>query len=331
MVVEACPACGVTSVHEQLEVREMMFGLDAHFPYAACSACASLRLLDIPTDLSPFYPQDYYSIDLDPETALGKIGNRQVATLVARSRVLGRNQLAGVARRVIKQRQFQTFTTILQSVRMAGLARGRGSAVLDVGCGSGMLVYALGLAGIRTAVGVDPFAPGDRTFDNGATLLRRDLHEVEGEFDLVMFHHSFEHVMDPRQSLLDAQSLLRPGGRILIRMPTVSSDAFDTYRDKWVQLDAPRHITIFSREGMEMLAAQTGLTVMATVDDSTSFQFWGSEQVRLGTPLESPTSHMINTDRSAFSREQIRSWEDQAEALNARSRGDQAVWVLAPA
>lgn len=331
MVVEACPACGESSVQERLDVREMMFGLDASFPYAVCAGCRSVRILDIPTDLAPFYPQDYYSIDLDPERTLGKVGNRQLATLVARSRVLGGNRMAKAARRVIKQRQFQTFTTILQSVRMAGLPRGRDSAVLDVGCGSGMLVYALGLAGIRTSVGVDPFAPGDRTFDNGSTLLRRDLHEVDGQFDLVMFHHSFEHVMDPKQSLLDAQSLLRPGGRILIRMPTVSSDAFDTYRDQWVQLDAPRHITIFSREGMEKLAADTGLTVVKTVDDSTSFQFWGSEQVRLGTPLESPTSHMINTDASAFSREQIRAWDEQAETLNARSRGDQAVWVLAPA
>ena len=103
-------------------------------------------------------------------------------------------------------------------------------------------------------MGVDPFAPEDRAFDNGARLLRRDLADVEGPFDLVHVPPQPRARPRPGASLEQAAQLLTPGGRILVRMPTVSCDAFDEYGVDWVQLDAPRHITLFSRAGVEALA-----------------------------------------------------------------------------
>jgi SAM-dependent methyltransferase len=324
----ACPACGGTAQEAPVVAREMMFGRDECFAYLVCAGCGTLRLADVPGDMGQYYPADYYSIDIDPEAALGRPGVRQFATSVSRSILFGRRTVASAAQRVVRMRQFHSFVNVVDQVAFAGLPAGRGSAVLDVGCGSGIIVYALGLAGIRTSVGVDPFAPGDRRFDTGARLQRSDLEEVEGTFDLVMFHHSLEHVPDPGASLAAAAERLAPGGRILVRMPTVSSDAYREYGADWVQLDAPRHISLFSRAGVDALAARHGLRVAAVRDDSTSFQFWGSEQVRRGIPLMAPTSHLISERDSVFSGEQIAGWEGRAGRLNAAGRGDQAAWVL---
>jgi hypothetical protein len=96
-----------------------------------------------------------------------------------------------------------------------------------------------------------------------------------------------------------------------------------------MQLDPPRHLTLFSRLGMERLCARAGFTITEVRDDSTAFQFWTSEQVRAGVPLISDTSHFVHPSRSAFTSRQIREWEKEAESLNARGRGDQAAWVLA--
>jgi SAM-dependent methyltransferase len=308
----------------------MMFGLDEEFSYAECAGCGSCRLLDVPADLGPYYPRDYYSVDLDPERELGRIGVRQFAAAVGRSRLLGRDALGRSAVALLRRRQFQTLMSVLSSVQRAGLPHGSDTRILDVGSGSGMLVYALSLSGLRDVTGVDPFSGGDRTLDTGARLLNRKLDQVDGDYDLVMFHHSFEHVLDPMLALKQAVSLLSPSGRLLVRMPTVSSDAFERYGPQWVQFDAPRHITVFSRTGMDRLAGTADLDVVDTWDDSTSFQFWGSEQVLAGVPLESHSSHMVDPAASSFSGKQIAAWDRRARMLNAAARGDQAVWVLRP-
>jgi SAM-dependent methyltransferase len=308
----------------------MMFGLDEDFPYGQCADCGTCRLLEVPADLGRYYPRDYYSVDLDPERELGRVGVRQFAAAVGRSRLLGRDLVGRLAVTMVRRRQFQTLTSLLRSVQRAGLPQGPDTRILDVGSGSGMLVYALSLSGLLDVTGIEPFGGGDRTFDTRARLLNRELDEVDGAYDLVMFHHSFEHVPDPLLTLKHAVSLMSPDGRLLIRMPTVSSEAFERYGPQWVQFDAPRHITVFSRTGMDALAAAAGLEVVDTWDDSTSFQFWGSEQVLAGVPLESPSSHMIDPAASSFSREQIAEWDRRSQTLNGTGRGDQAVWVLRP-
>lgn len=323
-----CPACGGARRLEPLHVAEMMFGLDERFEYAECEACGSLWLLDVPADLGRFYPEDYYSVDLDPEVVLGRPGVRQFASATTRSILFGKRRFASAAGALLRRRQFQSFLLVMDSIALAGLPKGRASRVLDVGCGSGILIYALGLAGVETVLGVDPFAPGDRTFDSGARLMRREVGQVEGTFDLVMFHHSFEHLPDPAESLGQACNLLAPGGRILIRMPTVSSDAYQTYGTNWVQLDAPRHLTLFSRRGVEALAGRLGLRIAAVVDDSTAFQFWGSEQVQRGIPLMDERSHMVSPARSEFGSAELATWDAQAADLNSKGRGDQATWLL---
>lgn len=326
-----CPGCGGSAGTRRLAVTETMFGTGEVFDVEECTACGSVRLADPPADLAPYYPEAYYSLDVDPERALGRPPARWLAAATARSVLHGRGRLARAARRVVPVRQYATLVSLLESVALAGLPGGRATRVLDVGCGSGALVYALGLAGLTDVTGVDPFVPGDRTLDTGGRVLRRDLAEVTGAWDLVMLHHSLEHVPDPEATLTRARGLLAPQGRILVRMPTTSSAAYHRYGAHWVQLDVPRHLTVLSRAGVAALAARAGLEVVATRDDSTAFQFWGSEQAAAGVPLTAAGSHMTHPGDSPFTRAQVRRWQAEADRLNARGEGDQAAWVLRPA
>jgi hypothetical protein len=145
-----------------------------------------------------------------------------------------------------------------------------------------------------------------------------------------MLHHTIEHVPGPLETLRGCVRLLATHGRIVVRAPTVSSEAWRTYREQWVQLDAPRHLSIPSRDGMTSLARRAGLRVESVKDDSTGFQFWGSEQNRLGITLTDPRSLMVGRDRSPFGAGQIREWERRAADLNRRSDGDQVAWSLVP-
>lgn len=323
-----CPFCARGQGTDPLDVKEMMFGWDESFTYLTCDACGTVWLKDVPEDLGRYYPRDYYSVEIDPEHAIGRPGVRQLASTVARSVLFGSSRIANAARRAIKMREFHSYVTVLEGIAAAGMPQGKQTRVLDVGCGSGIMIYALALAGVREPLGVDPFAPEDRDFDNGARLVRKDLDDVPGTFDLIMFHHSLEHVPDPAGSLRSAMDKLAPGGRILVRMPTVSSLAYETFGPDWFQLDAPRHLSIPSRAGVDALAERVGLRVVRTRDDSTSAQFWASEQVRRGIHLFAPTSHMVSESDSAFSKAELAAWSERAKELNESDRGDQVAWVL---
>jgi len=313
-----------------LKVRENMFGITKEFDYSVCAGCGSLAQMSIPADLTPYYPTDYYSVDLDPERALGAPGVRQFARLVVGSVLWGRGVVSGTATTVIPRRQLRTLVSVLRSIRVAGLTNGKKTRILDVGCGSGMLVFALGLAGMKDVTGVDPFMSAERDLSTGGILRRQDLSQLEERYDLIMFHHSFEHVPDPETSLREALRHLRPGGRVLIRMPTPSSVAFETYGAAWVQLDAPRHLVLFSRQGLGSLCQRVGAAVVSVEDDSTGFQFWGSEQYLRGIPLMDGRSTMVAPKDSPFSTSQLQGWEKQAVELNRAGRGDQASWVIVP-
>ena len=325
-----CPACGAAQVAGSMAVAENMYGTGEVFEYATCASCGTLVLRDVPEDLAPYYPQDYYSVGMDPEVALGRRGVRQVATVIFRSALWGRGWVSGTAHRVMRKRQLRNLIGIMTLVRQQSMLASRTSRVLDVGCGSGLLVFALGLAGQRNVVGIDPFAAEDRELSTGGSVRRRELGDEEGRYDLVMLHHSLEHVRSPERTLREAMHVLAPGGRILVRMPTPSSEAFELYGPHWAQLDPPRHLVLLTRTGVDALCARLGLEVEACVDDSTGFAYWASEQVVNGTPLLDPASAMVNPSASAFSRAQLDAWEARANAANEAARGDQAAWVLRP-
>lgn len=218
-------------------------------------------------------------------------------------------------------------TARYRTVAAAGLPRGRDSRVLDIGCGSGLMVYALHLAGVRSVVGVDPFTQ-DHSFGGGAEIRRSSLADVQGAWDLIMLHHSLEHVPDPVAEMRLVIERLAPGGRVLVRIPTVTGEAFERYGAAYYGLDAPRHVTMFSREGFRAMCERLGLRVRHVEDDGVAAQFWASEQLRLGIPYASERSYLVDPKASPFSRSQIRAWEKEAEQLNRAGRADQSIWVL---
>ena len=103
--------------------------------------------------------------------------------------------------------------------RQAGLAQAR--AVLEVGCGTGVVAGELARLGSARVVGLDldagvlAFARQQR---HSVTYVQGDAHALPfpgGSFDVVVCHYLLLWLADPAQGVREMARVVRPGGRVL--------------------------------------------------------------------------------------------------------------------
>lgn len=302
------------------EFREVMFGMGDKFPYLECSSCRTIQLCEIP-DLAKYYPEEYCSFDLDHfEPKRGWVRDLLIRR-TARYFLNGKDPIGRVAAAARPSLGTQ-FPASLR-INLPGL--NLRSRILDVGCGSGGLLITLSHFGFERLKGADPFI-AEPVRGDGVVIDKCGIEGVSGQFDLVMFHHSLEHIVDPVSALQSAHSLLDDGAFCLVRIPVISR-AWETYGVNWSQLDAPRHVSLFTERGFQMAAEKTGFKLERVVYDSTSFQFWGSEQILRGLPVQDGILGGAAYLQKAFDGK-MEAWEKMARELNARGEGDQACFYL---
>lgn len=325
-----CRICGHRGQNRTYQAREMLCGFRDWFTYFQCAQCECLQIAEFPGDMAKYYPPAYYTSTRPADSGgRGPWVHRLARTLRNRYAVLG----TGITGRLLYRwwpnpayRDWIAARFPEEGVREAGLTSS--SRVVDVGCGTGDLLLALSEAGFRHLLGVDAYTDANPDGAGELPRLKGSIHDVTGKWDLVMFQHSFEHLPDPQAALTAAAGLLPPGGTCLIRLPLVSSYAWDHYGVDWVQLDAPRHLFLHSEQSMKRLADRAGLELIRVVYDSTAFQFVGSELYRRNIPLRTQVPADVQARAAAFSRQEILAFERRARGLNAEGRGDQAAFYL---
>jgi SAM-dependent methyltransferase len=319
--VTTCRVCSRRSAMERIVVREMMFGSGEPFEYEGCSGCGSIQIRTVPPDLARHYPPNYYSFGAAPLPLAGRL-RRRLWSEWAR-------WITGAPDWALKALQMVPGFGPRMQVHELRPLRGvleRHQRIADVGGGAGLMLKTLSQIGFAELTCVDPFI--DRSFDrDGIRFVKATLGEVPESFDLIMYHHALEHVVDLDQELRGIARRLAPGGRVLIRSPLVPNVAYERYGADWVQLDAPRHIHVFSRIGLAAAAGRAGLRVVSSGDDSTMFQFWASELYKKGIPLAEGSPRF----KKLFSSVQLREFRRAAVEANAAGRGDQGWFLLAHA
>lgn len=319
-MTHTCRICGWTGEHATWELREKMFGLGDPFTYFHCGNCRCLQIVSPPANWSRYYPPHYYSLRAE---AVRQTGLR---SLLAgwRDRAFATGQ-AGWMRLLSTPKCCGEHLLALGRVPMTRRMR-----ILDVGCGRGQLLSVLHRAGFRHLAGVDPFLAADHEVIPGIWVRKRPVEAMPGAFDLVMLHHVLEHVSEPLAMLVACRERLTPGGRILVRIPTVDCAVTEQFHENAVQLDPPRHLILHSRASLELLVARAGLKIESRWCDSTGFQFWASALYEMGLPLTGATGQPTDPARY-FTPGQIKEFARESARLNVEDRGDQVAAILAPA
>ena len=148
---------------------------------------------------------------------------------------------------------------LYQSVKKYSLAKkvslisklneGKGS-LLDIGAGTGEFLKVAKDKG-WTVQGVEVNKKAREFASKKEVLLYENLDTVLGsQFDVVSLWHVLEHLPNLKDTVTKIESLVKPGGTLLIAVPNFNSLDAKHYKEFWAAYDVPRHLWHFSMESM---------------------------------------------------------------------------------
>lgn len=265
--VDSCPLCGHQGKKLLYEgLGDRLLGVPGSWTYKRCSCCTLIFLDPRPNekDIGKAYASyPTHSPAPLPPTLLRRLRSYARRGYLAdrfgyEDGVGGLQKLAGWLFYLHPgQREYVNGSIMYLPARH----RGR---VLDVGAGAGEVLSELRRLGWEVE-GVDPDAEAAQsTLRNHGLKLRTGTLEEQSypsdRFDAVVTSHVIEHVHDPVGFLRECRRVLRPGGMLVLATPNAESLGYGFFGADWRVLEPPRHLTIFSRRTLSLLAAEAGFS-----------------------------------------------------------------------
>ncbi len=314
-----CKICSNSENNKEINAKEMMFGYQDEFTYVECSNCGCLQIKEVPSNMEKYYGASYYSFSDNVKTFNHTSKSKKwdwLKEFFQRELILHRlgNGFHPIGRMMkVKERDYLRWMSPHLNINFD-------SKILDVGSGRGKLLVKMKNFGFKNLTGIDPFLTEDAIQQPGLNVLKKDLFEVEEKYDLVMLHHSFEHMESPLKVFQHLAKLLNPKGVLLIRIPVADSYAYRNYGIHWVELDPPRHYFLHTKKSIHHLAAQNGLKVNHIAYDSTHFEIIGSERYLKGLTFSDPNTIFTKAEKKKIA--------EQVEKLNQNKDASRACFYL---
>lgn len=308
-----CKICGNSSNNKEYVVREMMLGLRDEFVYVYCNNCDSLQIKEIPNNLDRYYPNEqYYSYT---QQSFMRSFLETIRTKYSFS-------CKGLIFTILDYYLLNDSAL----VSIGKLNPPKTWRILDVGSGSGSLLYKLEKLGFSNLMGIDPYLEHDVIPIKIKKISIENLEDDE-MFDLIIFHYSFEHTPDPIETLIAATKHLKDNGIILIRNAIVSY-AFEKYVQNWFQIDAPRHLHIQSLKGIKIMLDKAGLKLNEIYYDSKEDQFFMSENYFHNISMNESQKTTFGFMISKFFSPKMRKFRNEAKKLNKLGQGDLVTYYV---
>ncbi len=137
--------------------------------------------------------------------------------------------------------------------------------ILDLGCGGGIMVSALGRIA-RRAVGID-ISEGAIAFARASfprhTFICADFRKTDlapNSFDFVHASEIIEHINDLAGFMAFLARVIRPGGHVYITTPDIGHRARPADVRQWDVFSPPRHLQFFDQKTLTDVFARSGFT-----------------------------------------------------------------------
>ena len=262
-----CKICNNEENNKLYTVKERMLNEGDSFRYMWCAHCGTLQRIDEVENIGKYYAQSYEPFN-------------------KRSNQIWLPQ-------TIKKKYVQIMTHVHLPEGIAFLMRGLGKSglsnlyqseitteatLLDVGAGNGTWGHQMAQLGFKNPVCVDKFYEGSIYKD--IEFVKGEIFDLKDTYDIITFHHAFEHMDAPRAILTKVREMLSESGICIIRIPVCGCEAWEEYHENWFQIDAPRHLFLYTEKAIGILCSETGLRVEKICYDSMPSQFYISKAYR---------------------------------------------------
>ncbi|ABD27667.1 conserved hypothetical protein [Novosphingobium aromaticivorans DSM 12444] len=260
--VSSCAYCG-ESAHERAssDVEDWFFhNVEGGFDFERCNGCGSLWMSRrlAPQDLPRAYASYYTHAVVDGGRAERGIKG-WLRDCYVRTRFGGRSGPVERLGAAVYRRLAPGLVHLDAMHRFAPPAPAR---ILDYGCGGGTYLRQMRALGYDvTGVDFDPVtiaplkAEGIAAFSTDE-VAQQDWAEA---FDCITINHVIEHVADPIALVQQLAGMLKPGGRLYCEAPNAHATGLDVFGRYWRGLEAPRHLTVPSSDGLRRVLAAAGL------------------------------------------------------------------------
>lgn len=259
--VEVCAFCGSNKAIPAIEgVKDWFFDtVDSAFAFNRCSNCESLILQDrIKSEFLHISYNNYYTHN----EGINSPAKSGVKSFVKSHYVAER---FGGSKKLIDRFISTIFKALsrnkLSTDDVYRFAPPAPAKILDYGCGSGSYLLQMKRLGYAvTGVDFDPIVV-KRLSEMGLSAMtpaKANDKDWDGHFDFITLGHVIEHVPEPVALLKRLRQWLRPGGKLFVECPNAKAASLEVFGRFWRGLEAPRHLAIPTRKGLETALNQAG-------------------------------------------------------------------------
>lgn len=308
-----CKICNNIENNEKILVREMMYDGKESFEYNYCKLCGTLSLIERPKCLQRYYDKEYYSFNTSywEDDSHFRIDEILLSPWVSGG--------GGVKRAI------EFITRRPKQLKYIGMnSRTKECAILDIGCGNGDFLKYLVKHGYKNVHGIDPYVEGETDLVSKKNIFQLQ-QDTKEKFDIILMNHSFEHMDNPKLVLKAAKEMLNNNGVIIMRIPVCGGSAWKMYRESWYQIDAPRHLYLYTPKSLREILNQEELYIKSCEYDSTSSQFLVSDLYSKGIVMSDFNHEIVCRSVNKYVRI---FFKILTPFINLLKRGDQAIFVI---
>ena len=227
----------------------------------ACLVCGSSALVNITTGYSRYWPRLFKKV-----AACQDCGHIQLNPLYAAKEYEEINTKF-FSKAYLANGRFNVVNNGKKLKKLEGFLGARissGLRVLDVGAGEAWaLPYFMKKCGNYSAIEEVPKLCTSIRDKGGrviATSLNSDLNGFNGTFDVIIFRHTIEHLLDPKKALGKLRDLLSENGVIFLALPNSSQPgAKKGFRTSYLR---PVHISYFCEGNCRRLVISCGFKIL---------------------------------------------------------------------
>jgi len=247
--VVRCPLCNSTKITFFMDSSDPHYGIKGDFSNVKCGNCSLVFLNPMPSeDIIDLYPDTYYSFQ----------------------------------KFSLKESRVKLFVKAILKIGTRDPHFLKPGRMLDIGCGSGKFLWHMKIKGWDTyGVEINKSAVelgkhyGLNIFLG--TLL--DAKFPDNFFDYIRLNHSFEHMVNPNEILVEIRRILKSTGKVLVGVPNINGLNAKIFGKYWWYLGAPVHPFNYSVKTLSMMLTKHNFIIENVVYNSIYSGILGSIQI----------------------------------------------------